>query len=77
MESWKTVKYGSTQQTGPASAIDELVASLEEEGLAYSVEDYPVWTNTLKEVVDERKKPGTRKSRKTVEGIDLEVRDVR
>lgn len=72
MEAWKTVKYSNTQETGPASAIDALVKGLEDLGLAYTVEDFPMWTDELK---PEPKKPGSRKSRKTVDDLNLEVRN--
>jgi hypothetical protein len=61
MEGWTVIKYGSQKQAGPANAIDEVAKSLEEKNIPYVIEDF-----VTKTVVK-------RKSRKTVNNLELEV----
>lgn len=37
---WKTLRYGNTQQTGPAKAINAEAKKLKEAGIAYELVDY-------------------------------------
>jgi hypothetical protein len=63
MEGWKVIKYGNQKQAGPANAIDEVAKSLEEKNIPYVIEDF------------ETKTVVKRKSRKTVNNLELEVRN--
>jgi hypothetical protein len=61
MEGWTVIKYGNQKQAGPASAIEAVAKSLEEKNIPYVIEDF-----VTKTVVK-------RKSRKTVNNLELEV----
>jgi hypothetical protein len=61
MESWKTIKFSNTEMTGPAKAIEAEAAVLDEKGIDYLISDYP--------------EAPKRKTRKTVNNLDLEVRE--
>lgn len=77
MEGWKTVKYSNTQETGPANAMDALVEALEELGLAYSVHEFKAKIEVVgdaKQIADSVK-AGSKRTKKTVENLDLEVRN--
>lgn len=73
MESnWKVIYYSNTQQTGPAQAIKALAEDLKAKGIEYQMEDFGPFEKS-----DEAAKVVTKKrrTRKTVERLDLEVRD--